>query len=186
MRFGRRLGLAADEHVKWSKWVGNMQNGRLAGGHLLVTDQRLVFKPMPWERLLGASGVSVSLDEIRAVTLAPPETIPANLRSVLRVHLRSGSDKLFECHGVHRAAENLAKTTGHSLAVDHRLPPANLDPLSSKRRGLEAAAPVFTLLLLALAIETNDVITWVAVAVGLLWCAGFLRIRYSAKKRKVQ
>jgi hypothetical protein len=165
--------------------VGCLQTGRLVGGRLFVTNLRIVFKPLLWERLLRGSDAMFLLDDVVAVSIAPPETIPANLRSVLRIQLRSGDDKLFECNGLHKLAEGLSYAIGRDLMVEERLPRACLDSPSKGRRGLEVFMPIMSAGLVVAAVYTSSVIAWAVAAVGLLWCGALLRLRLAAARRKL-
>jgi hypothetical protein len=76
------------------------QGGRAVGGGLHFTNRRALFTPNVIDSALGGEAWSCSLDDIVAVSVAPPrfavaEVFSGGLRSRLRLELRSGDANLF-------------------------------------------------------------------------------------------
>lgn len=142
--FLQRLDLNNGEYVCWAKVVGNVHlGGRPVGGQLLCTNRRIAFRPIQYERLLRAQGSSIPAEDVDFVDLVPPQTLPANLRSLLRVHLANGEDLLFSFNGIHRALSKIAEVTALRVSFEEDSPQVSKEyPV---RSGMEVVIPLLTL-----------------------------------------
>jgi hypothetical protein len=179
--------LERDEHIRWSKSVGIARSGgRPLGGQLIFTDRRVAFRPAQWERLFQATQWSAPLAKVDFLDIVPSETLPANMRSLFRIHLKDGTDQFFNFNGKKKALRVLGETTNLRIKLDSPL--ELLVSSAPVRSRSEIVIPIITAGFLAAAIATADWIAWVLVAVGTLSSAGYLRnrvLRRRARRRQV-
>jgi hypothetical protein len=68
--------LKSGETLLWSAWTEwGDENSRPVGGHLLVTDQRIMFRPSVVERVTGEHSWECSKD-VAKVTIGPGDWVP--------------------------------------------------------------------------------------------------------------
>jgi hypothetical protein len=177
----QHLDIARDDHVRWAKSVGIVRGGgRPLGGQLIFTDRRVGFRPAQYERFFGATSWSIPLAMIDFLDIVPPESVPANLRSLFRIHLKDGNDHLFNFNGKRKALGVLGEMTGLTVKLDSPQELfASSVPLLSRQ---EVTIPVLTLGFLAGAIATGYWVAWVFVAIGAMTSLGYLRNRLMRRR----
>lgn len=90
--------LFPDETICARLTVNSFQVGkRLGGGHLVVTNRRLVFVPITLAEANGAFRFDIPLNEVTSVDVAPRgwHASDGSWRRRLRVTVRSGDDTFF-------------------------------------------------------------------------------------------
>jgi hypothetical protein len=151
--------------------------------HRAPVAYRRPFQPLQFERLLGARGWSFPIRQLEFVDVVPPQTIPANVRSLLRLHLRNGPDELCAFNGLRKAIERLKQFT------EIRVLEAGHEPIErgsyAVRSGIEKVVPLITVfvLIVTLVFQPEYWLGWMIVGVGELLSGGFWRVRHRAQKQ---
>ena len=101
--------LEPDEHVRISRLAAMAQGRTTKGGRLIVTNQRVLFRPRRFDRLFGAHDLTVSRAAVAAIEIAPRTRGPfdGGLRRRLAIRLRDGTEHLFVVNRVFQLAASL-------------------------------------------------------------------------------
>jgi len=170
------LHLEESEVVRWSKTVGNVQGGgRPVGGLLVFTDRRVAFRPTQYERLLNAKAWSIPLAKVVLLDVVPAQSLPANSRSLLRIHLKDETDQFFNLNGKKKAITKLGELTGLRASDS---PQAPIAETYQSRPRTELIVPILTFAFLVAALVSEDWIAWVLVGIRTLMSLSFVRIRF--------
>ena len=80
------------------------------GGRLLVTNQRVLFRPRAFDRLFGARDVSIPRSAVAEVNVAPRthRLFNGGLRRRLAIRLRDGTEHFFVVNRVEALATSLS------------------------------------------------------------------------------
>ena len=96
---------------EWSCRANRTQSAfRAVGGHLVLEDDRLEFRPHGFDRALSGKGWSAPLTEIRSVGTEPRGLNPFSgaMRERLRIEVEDGSVELFVVNKLGEVRERVA------------------------------------------------------------------------------
>jgi hypothetical protein len=105
--------LESGERILFKPGANRSQGNRAIGGHLFVTNQRVIFVPNVVDRLTGAKQWACTLSEIDGVGTAArtfDKPFSGGARRRLELHLDDDRRELFVVNHVEAVEENLRKT----------------------------------------------------------------------------
>ncbi len=105
--FFKSPNIHAPEKVRWKKFANRTQGNRAVGGHLYLTQSRLIFEPNRMDAMLNGQSWSASLTSITTVGTDAPNgnVLSGGLRTRLKLDLEDGRSEYFVVNGVQEVVE---------------------------------------------------------------------------------
>jgi hypothetical protein len=180
------LKLRHGERVEWKKFANRCQgvdhlgSTALMGGNLILTSRRLAFMPYWWVRLRGGQPWSVALADIATVELAPPDSVPGNLRKLLRVRDGSGSAELFSLRGKEEAIERISTSAGRPFEqTDTEFEPR-------PRNALPAGLVLGAIFWVVFAVISGSVLGWVFATLFVVFLVALVGVRKKSETNQLR
>jgi hypothetical protein len=105
------VGLAPDEHVRLTRLAAMAQGRVTKGGRLVVTNQRVLFRPRALDKLFGARELSVPRSSVTGIDVAPRSRslFDGGLRRRLVLGLHDGTEHRFVVNRVETLVTDLRR-----------------------------------------------------------------------------